>query len=121
MRAPSINRTWSGRQRQPTEGDRRRHRERAARRGRSTDDILLGVRHFGEQPACTHDEPLTRLGQAQTARRSIEEARPEPLLQSGNSARDSRRRHAEPSRCTGEACGLDDSHEHLHLAPAIHP
>jgi hypothetical protein len=60
-------------------------------------------------------EPLAHLGERDAARRAVQEADAELLLERADGLAEARARHAQMRRRFGEARALGDRHEGIHL------
>jgi hypothetical protein len=107
--------------------ERRRHghAQRAARRFDLGRHARLGRLRFGQGAPAPLQVELAHLGQALAARRAIEQARAEPLLEARHMFADHLRRQAEHRRGRRgrrgrrEGARLHGLHEHLHLGQPV--
>ena len=95
-----------GRQRRAAEGHGGGDGEVAMRHRGLSDRGLLGLLDVGEKPARALQETRPGLGQADAARRAVEEAASEPLLQGGDGASHRGRRDPHAARRRRRSCRL---------------
>ena len=80
---------------------------------------LCGVKITKHAPRGTQ-EPLADIGDGQTARGSLKDARAQPILKRGNRPRHRRRRQVQAPCRTRKAARLCHSDEHLNLVQTVH-
>jgi hypothetical protein len=97
-----------------------RHREAAHRRRALGEHLSLCLVDLGEDPSCAEEVALPRVRQRHRARRALEEAHAEALLERADRARHGGGREPELARRADEAPLLGDRHERVHGVEAIH-
>src|SRR6202011_1073723 len=81
---------------------------------------LLGFLEIGPQPRAALVKRAARLGEADLARRAVQQPRPQPFLEFLHMLADHAGGNAEPRRSAGEAAALDHLGEDPHIVEAIH-
>src|SRR6266853_6834185 len=81
---------------------------------------LLGFLEIGQQPHAALVISAASLGQADLARRAVQQPRPQPFLEFLHMLTDHAGRNAEPRRSAGEAAALHHLGEDPQVVEAIH-
>ena len=106
---------------QPAEEGRRGDRKQAARRHGLSAGSALRLVDVGKHPAAGGEIAPAGLGQRHGAGRSLQQARPEMLLEGGNRAGHGRGRHMEGARGGGEPAMVGDRLKDPHRLETVHP
>ena len=96
------------------------HAQQPARLGAEARDLVLRLGDVGEDALAAMEIGLALGCQGEPARRAIEQAHAEAVLQARHQLGDRRGREAEVARGDGKAAQLDRAHEGGHIARATH-
>jgi hypothetical protein len=99
---------------------RRRDAQQPAGLAGQLRDVVFGFRQFGERGSAARIERLPRLGQAQAARRPVQQSRRKPLFQAGHVLAGRSFRDPELIRSLGEAAELGNPDENRNLRLFTH-